>query len=165
MLKHYFINATMKGVGSLMNYRFEQDTRNCVQAQEETLLSLIQENMDTVYGRDHSFSQILSRNDFVRLHPLTEYSHYEPYIDRVYNGEEGVMTKKMPVMFGVTSGTSGQCKLMPTCQRLFTSFFIHGITVLYYQMFRHFPSVNELQKDMKFFYSPKFRTSPSGLLV
>lgn len=128
-------------------------------------MSLIQENAHTAYGTNHHFSEIHNRDDFVRLHPLTHYDHYAAYIDRVADGEQNVMTKAMPAMLGVTSGTSGQCKLMPTSNRLFRSFFVDGIAVLYHYMFQTYPSMNQLQKDMKFFYTPKWRTSPGGLLI
>ncbi|ELU16623.1 hypothetical protein CAPTEDRAFT_191927 [Capitella teleta] len=102
------VNGIMKGVGRLVNNGFNSYSKDCVKTQESTLLQFIKENSDTIYGRDHSFSQIHNRDDFVRLHPLTIYEHYESYIDRVYNGEENVITKAMPAMFGVTSGTSGE---------------------------------------------------------
>jgi len=79
--------------------------------QEKFILDLIKSNALTDYGKAHYFSSIKSVEDFKSSHPLTRYSYYEKYIDRVYNGETNVMTSLQPYILAMTSGTSGHLHL------------------------------------------------------
>ena len=45
--------------------------------------------------------------DFRSTQPLTGYDRYEPYVRRIYEGEENVMTAEKPILLGKTSGTTG----------------------------------------------------------
>ena len=67
----------------------------------------ILKNKETCYGRDHNFSSMKTVQDFLELHPLTRYSHYQPYVDRIVEGDLLAMTADVPLQLAVTSGTSG----------------------------------------------------------
>lgn len=46
-------------------------------SQEAYLLDKLQMHANTEYGKKFKFSDMRSRSDFVRLHPLTDFSHYK----------------------------------------------------------------------------------------
>ena len=72
-------------------------------------------NAGSAYGRDHGFSSVSSLAEFRRTQPLTSYAHYEPYLARVAAGEAAAMfgDGRPPMMFGCSSGTTGQGKQIP----------------------------------------------------
>lgn len=72
------------------------------------LRALLKRNADSRYGKDHKFNEIHDIKQFQEMHPLTKYTHYEPYIDAIHAGEKGVMSPDEPYVLAMTSGTSGE---------------------------------------------------------
>ena len=69
---------------------------------------------DTAYGRAHGFAAIRNRADFQNAIPIGTWDDFSPYIDRVVEGEAGVLTNDPPpTMYNRTSGTTGKAKLIP----------------------------------------------------
>ena len=81
--------------------------------QRERLSELLKRNSDTVYGREYGFSEIGGYEEFAQRVPITVYEDYEPYIKRISEGEEQVLTAEKVRMFELTSGSSGGKKLIP----------------------------------------------------
>lgn len=92
---------------------FEEVTRDPIRAQKRALLDYVARNKDTEYGRAHGFSGIKSISDFQASVPLTDYERLRPYIDRMKKGEANILTADPAILFGSTSGTTGQPKLIP----------------------------------------------------
>ena len=165
-LMHMYVS--FKGLGILgRRYRkkLEQDSNNIQAVQEETLLEMIRDNEDSLYGTDFKFKDIKSREDYVREHPLTRYHHFQPYIQKMMTGETNVITHDPPIIFAVTSGTSGKSNIIPMIQKQTSNFFMHGISVAYDAMQTAYPGTTRLQKDLKFFYTPRWRKSNTGILI
>lgn len=162
---HYFTVAGVSWLGWYQRRKLEESTKDVVKAQNETLLTRLQENKDTEYGKRFQFSEIKTREEFVEKHPLTRYPHYGPYIERMMKGEKNVLTADQPVIFAVTSGTSGKSTVIPMLKKQQATFFTQGISVLYDCMKEAFPKTDSLQKNMKFFYSPRFRTAECGIPI
>ena len=104
----------------------------------------------------------------VKMSPLIfskRYAHYEEYIERMMKGETNILTKDQPVIFAVTSGTSGKSSVIPMLKKQQTTFFTQGITVVFDCMRQAFPGSTSFQKDMKFFYTPRLRTSECGIPI
>ncbi|WAQ99511.1 GHDC-like protein [Mya arenaria] len=159
---------TVSGVSWLGWYqrrKLEEATKDVKKAQQETLIERIKENADTEYGKRFLFSEIKDRDDFVKAHPLTRYQHYEPYIERMMQGETNVLTKDQPVIFAVTSGTSGKHAIIPMLKKQQGTFFTQGISVIYDSMRSAFPNQSSSQKDMKFFYTPRLRMAECGIPI
>lgn len=64
-----------------------------------------------------------SVKDFLRIHPLTNYSDYSKYISRMMSGEKKVLTSSAVDMFAVTSGTSGASNIVPVVSKQSRIFF------------------------------------------
>lgn len=135
------------------------------ETQNKLLLGRLKENAETQYGREYKFLEIQTREEYVKQHPLTYISHYEPYIQQMMKGEEKVLTSRQPVIFAVTSGTSGKSSILPMTKHQGFMFFIQGISVVYHSLLKTFPENNNLQKTLKFFYTPKWRKSECGILI
>jgi hypothetical protein len=80
--------------------------------QGDLLRSLLQENEDTEFGGVHGFADIQSLDAFRRQVPIRRDDEYRPWLERVAQGEGGVLTARQPVAFEATGGTAG-AKLIP----------------------------------------------------
>ncbi len=99
--------------------RFEAATRDPVSAQQQKLLEIVARNRDTEYGRSHDFARISDLRTYRRYVPVATYEDLRGYIERMAEGERNVLTAETPVMFAMTSGTTGKSKLIPvtpTCR-------------------------------------------------
>ena len=77
---------------------FEKITATPMEVQKKLLLDLLQEHKDTEYGRKYGFADIHSIEEYQRRVPLTEYSDYVSYIDRLTeNGEEILISVQKPM--------------------------------------------------------------------
>ena len=60
---------------------------------EQFLLDLLKHNQDTEYGKQWKFSEIKNREDFAKNHPITNYDHYQEYMDKIANnGEKTILS-------------------------------------------------------------------------
>ncbi|MCH8966325.1 MAG: GH3 auxin-responsive promoter family protein [Planctomycetes bacterium] len=95
--------------------RFMRAAQTAVQTQERVLLAKIARCADSVYGREHQFSQIRSYQDFIDRVPVQTYDDLKPYVQRVMDGDVRAMfgrTEKV-LMFAMTSGSTDKPKYVP----------------------------------------------------
>tara|TARA_B100000282_G_scaffold205675_1_gene151045 strand:- start:1485 stop:2975 length:1491 start_codon:yes stop_codon:yes gene_type:complete len=93
--------------------RIEKTYSKAAKIQKKILLKLIKKASNTLFGLDHSFSQINNYKTFKRLVPVTDYEGIKSYIDKVKNAEENVLWPGKPRYFAKTSGTTSGAKLIP----------------------------------------------------
>src|SRR4051812_39173283 len=108
--------------------RFIAATREPGPAQQRKLLEVVQRNRDTVYGREHDFAGVRTVADFQRRVPIQGYEALGPYIERVMRGEKKILTADDPLMFAVTSGTTGKAKFIPVTPSYLEEY-IHGMQI------------------------------------
>jgi hypothetical protein len=98
--------------------RFERAAACCRETQERVLREKLRRNAASDFGRAHRFDQIRCAADFRSHIPITDYSFYEPYIDRVKRGETGAMfgPRAKVLMFALTSGTTSEPKYIPVTE-------------------------------------------------
>ena len=94
-------------------HSLERMTRDPELMQRELLRRVIADNKDTAFGRKHGFGRIATPLDYQDALPISDYEAFRPWIDRMRNGERDVLTADNPYMFAITSGTTGQPKLIP----------------------------------------------------
>ena len=98
--------------------RLEKRTRRAKAIQLRVLDALIRLNGSSRFGRDHGLEGASNYNDFVRRMPITDYETYRPYVQQMANGQNNALLGKdvKPLMFALTSGTSGQPKQIPVSE-------------------------------------------------
>ncbi|ELU14275.1 hypothetical protein CAPTEDRAFT_208419 [Capitella teleta] len=111
-------------------------------AQEEFLLKALEANKNTEYGLHCNFASIRNRTQFVQQHPLTQYSHYEEYIQRVCNGEKNVLCAKKLAFVAISSGTTAKPKSIP----VYEGFVIEFLKTLGFFLNHIINKVNTLQR-------------------
>jgi len=99
--------------------RFTAAAADVERSQLAVLRSILQRNANTEYGRRHGFAKIDGVAAFRGAVPVVVHADLDPFVQRMANGERGVLTAEDPVMFAMTSGTEGKPKLIPvtpTCR-------------------------------------------------
>ena len=116
-MSHQFLNRlamrvmVLKGKGSLR--RLARSAENPMAQNAALLKSIIRTNRNTEFGKLHGFDRIRSLEDFRQSVPPSGYEDYEPYIERMKNGEKNLITASKVLGYSRTSGSSGVPKYIP----------------------------------------------------
>jgi hypothetical protein len=115
-----FLSSLLIGVASRRAAaRFERATQDPIAEQHRKLMQIMGANRDTEYGRKHGFARVYDLRAYRRWVPTVTYDDIRPYVERMAGGERNVLTAESPIMFAMTSGTTGKPKLIPvtaTCR-------------------------------------------------
>jgi len=84
-----------------------------IETQEKVFQNLIKKAKNTSFGKDHSFKDIKSHQDFVKHVPIRDYEALRSYVDRVVEGEPDILWPGKPLYFAKTSGTTSGAKYIP----------------------------------------------------
>jgi hypothetical protein len=99
-----------------LGWSFTRAANDAEAQSRKTLTRILALNGGTEFGRTCGLDGRHAREAFAEL-PVTTYQDYQPYIDRIVAGEQGLLTPDPIDYFLVTSGTTGTPKLVPTTQR------------------------------------------------
>jgi hypothetical protein len=84
------------------------------QAQLEVLQRFLQIYSQTEYGKNHQAGKIRSIEEYQQKFPITTYEDYQPYIQRVMEGDIEVLLNEPVVGWAITRGTTkGETKFIP----------------------------------------------------
>ena len=86
---------------------------DCRGTQESVLMSILEAASHSEFGRSHGFSGITTIEGFREAVPISEYSDFSGYIDRMASGETDMLFDGATEYFISTSGTTGKSKLIP----------------------------------------------------
>jgi hypothetical protein len=93
--------------------KFTRVSRAPTQAQDRLLLGILRRNADTEFGRRHGFGGVTTFREFQERVPISSYEDLEPYIQAAMLGQPNQLTRRPPVLFTTTSGTTGNRKYIP----------------------------------------------------
>jgi hypothetical protein len=93
--------------------RFYAACRRPAEAQRVLLAKIVRRNADTHFGRVHGFDRIGTLEGFQEQVPISSYEDLVPYIDAAIEGRPDQLTKRAPLLFTTTSGTTGARKYIP----------------------------------------------------
>lgn len=80
------------------------------------LLDQITRNSESSYGKQYEFKKFRSYQDFANAVPIIEYKDLEPWIERIREGGQNLLTAEPVTHLVPTSGSTAGCKLIPfTC--------------------------------------------------
>ncbi len=86
---------------------------NAIAAQNKTFFNLIKYAAQTQFGKQHTFENIKSYQDFKRFVPVRDYEDLKPFIDKTVAGDTNVLWPGKPLYFAKTSGTTSGVKYIP----------------------------------------------------
>lgn len=78
--------------GQIVRNRLDEISYDPMGYQEELVLRIARENVNTTFGRKHGFDRIHNIADFRMRVPISCYDDYPEYIERISNGERNVLT-------------------------------------------------------------------------
>ena len=140
----WFFDLVMRGsVAS-----FERGLSRPYATQEETLRRILTKNANCDFGKKHDFAKLAEQRgtDLWRLFrktvPIRTYADFAPEIERMKNGESGVLIPGRPEMFSLTSGTTSEPKFCPV-NRMFTKEHHRQHLLWMYNVYRDHPGVNQ----------------------
>lgn len=85
-----------------------------LEVQQEWFERLLQEGRETEFGKEHGFDAIENIADFKKRVPIRNYDEFRPWIERLRNGEQGVLWPSRVKWFAKSSGTtSDKSKFIP----------------------------------------------------
>lgn len=87
--------------------------KNPLATQEKVFNELISKASNTTFGKDHSFENIRTYEDFKKAVPIRDYEELKPYMDRMVDGEADVLWPGKPIYLSKTSGTTSGAKYIP----------------------------------------------------
>lgn len=105
-------------------------------------MSLLQKNSRSAYGQAHGFSGIRTAEDYRQKVPVVTYDDLDPWMQRVQQGEAGVLTEEKILLLEPTGGSSGSRKWIPyteTLKRQFQS----GIEAWLYDIYKNYPGTDQ----------------------
>jgi hypothetical protein len=97
--------------------RFIRQTRQVEAVQEQFLLALLRSHQATELGNQFRLASIQTIDQFRDRVPVLPYSSYEPYTDRIAQGEPNVLNPDPVTYINLTSGSTGKKKQVPVTQR------------------------------------------------
>ena len=103
--------------GKVVEYTFDKFTKNSDKVNSNTLLNILSLNSSSEYGLKYNFKKIHSAEEYKNTVPITTYTDYEKYIDKMANGEKNILVNYPISYFGHTSGTTGSQKLIPVTKK------------------------------------------------
>lgn len=84
-----------------------------IESQSKVFKSLIQQGVNTQFGKDHNFLEIESYSSFKKNVPVRDYEALIPYIDQLVEGKENILWSGKPIYLCKTSGTTSGAKYIP----------------------------------------------------
>lgn len=102
--------------------QFEEDSQQIASVSKSTLLKILYHNKDTEYGKKYGFAKINNIKEYKQNHPITKYDNYESFVQRIFDGEENILSKDSPIFFARSSGTTSisKQKLIPRRKNIFS---------------------------------------------
>ncbi|WP_165495334.1 GH3 family domain-containing protein [Actinomadura roseirufa] len=99
--------------------------------QSAVLAAALGANRDSAFGRAHGFAKLRSVDDFRAAVPIRAHEEFAPWLDRVINGETGVLSTEDPIVYFSSSGTTGVEKRIPVTvsylKQSFLPFYLGGL--------------------------------------
>jgi hypothetical protein len=144
---------------------FDEASRHPRRAQEAWLARARKTLGGSAYGAAVGLGKVSSLEDLQRRAPVTTWDEVAPWVERVANGEQGVLTTEPVLVFQRTSGSSALPKRVPYTRGLLDDFSAATGPWLD-DLFRHFPAMFRTRQYWSL--SPAARapeTTPSGLKV
>lgn len=112
-----FLLNTLKIASQVAKFQFEQETKAVSETQAKFLKTVLKSHQETVLGKEEKLEAIQTIDEFRSRIRVRSYADYEPYIDRMAQGEENILTRDRVTYFNTTSGSTGKQKLIPVTRK------------------------------------------------
>lgn len=143
------LNSVIKWINFKRIYQIQLYRDHPHEIQNETLFSLINNAMDTEWGKTHNFKTISSVKDFQQALPLQKYNDIKPYVERLRNGEKDILWPGEVKWFAKSSGTtSDKSKFIPVTKESLEDCHMRGPRDVFAQYIKNYPETKLLKGKM-----------------
>ncbi len=140
------LNSVIKWINIKRNYQIQYYRDHPHEIQNETLLSLLNNAENTVWGKKYNYSTISSVEDFKKAVPLQKYSDIKPYVERLRDGEKDLLWPGDVKWFAKSSGTtSDKSKFIPVTKEALEDCHLRGPKDVFAQYIRRYPDTKLLK--------------------
>ena len=115
--KNARVTRSFSSLGRKTVRELDHNSRQAVILQHRLLMELLSENKNTTYGQICGFGKIRNASEYRSQVPFTTYDDYEPYIRKMMDGQQNLLSALPPVHFALTSGSIGVPKYIPVSER------------------------------------------------
>lgn len=116
-MNHRFTLTLLESYAAHARERLIYKTKHVMETQERFLREFIQAHKNTALGQEFELSSIKTLDQFRERIPVLPYGFYEPYTERIAQGEPGVLNPDPVVYINLTSGTTSRKKQVPVTRR------------------------------------------------
>ncbi|WOB44102.1 GH3 auxin-responsive promoter [Thermoleptolyngbya oregonensis NK1-22] len=116
-MNHRFTLTLLESYAAHARERLIHKTKQVMETQELFLREFIQAHKNTELGQQFDLSTIKTLDQFRERIPVLPYSFYEPYTERIAQGDRGVLNPDPVVYINLTSGTTSRKKQVPVTRR------------------------------------------------
>lgn len=121
--------------------RLAHDLHDIDNCQNRALAQLVGDNVATEFGREHHFQNIRTVADYRKAVPIRDYAALEPWLTRVAQGESNVLTAEDPLLFFMSSGTTGGNKYIPVTRSFLRQSFFPFYQAMWAPLLQHCPEI------------------------
>jgi hypothetical protein len=108
-----FLSLLSKPLANIIARQTRAWSNRPLEVQQEVFAGLLKGGTNTLFGREHRFSEIKNYDDFKQHIPIRDYEGIRPYVEKIKAGEENVLWKGKPIYLSKTSGTTSGIKYIP----------------------------------------------------
>jgi hypothetical protein len=112
-----------------------------LRAQHEVLRSMLTMNAETSFGVEHGFKNIRDWAEYRTAVPIRDYDGLAPWINRAAAGEKNVLSADDPVVYFMSSGSTGDSKKIPITREFMRTGFFPPFYAAWSNFVEHFPDV------------------------
>ena len=111
--QNYLIRFRIKLEGIIASRIVGRDAKNVEKTQAGVLQRIISRAKKTEYGQKFNFDRILTVGDYQENVPVNDYESLRPWIEKQDQTGTLAINPSQPLMYAVTSGTTGNPKYIP----------------------------------------------------
>ena len=144
----YLIKLGLTIVGRKGIKELNKVSKNGKKALSENLKLILTDSINTVYGKDHNFNEILTAktpeelfSQYRKNVPVNDYEDLRAYIERHKNGETDVLIPGKPKFYATTSGTTKEPKWIPVSEKYYLDVYKFMSSIWYYSWMKSKPKV------------------------
>jgi hypothetical protein len=113
-------------------------TKDPMRVQQDLLGRILKYQLDTDFGRQYRFDEIVDYSDFAERVPVNDYEQLRPYIEIQENSKKPGLNREQPLIYAQTSGTTGKPKIIPITRNTIRRY-RHSQRLVAYSIYRYFP--------------------------
>ena len=102
-----------KPFANFINKKVQKSKANAIEDQNIIFKLIIQKASKTAFGKEHSFHEIKTHEDFKKNVPIRDYEAIKNFIEEIKLGKMNILWPGKPLYFAKTSGTTSGVKYIP----------------------------------------------------